>query len=75
MDLVSIIIPTYNRYQYLLNTINSIKIQTYKNIEIIVVNDCSTQRDYYDNNWEDIIFINLKENSKKKIWICMCWLC
>lgn len=46
MDLVSVIIPTYNRFSYLLNTINSIKEQTYKNIEIIIIK-CSTQKEYY----------------------------
>ena len=35
-DKVSVIIPTYNRFQYLLNTIQSVKGQTYSNIEIIV---------------------------------------
>ena len=42
MDKVSVIIPTYNRFHFLLNTITSVKEQTYKNIEIIVINDCST---------------------------------
>ena len=64
MEKVSIIIPTYNRFNYLQNAINSIKNQTYKNIEIIVINDCSTQKEYYDNDWGDIKIINLKENSK-----------
>ena len=67
MDKVSIIIPTYNRFNFLLNTIKSVKEQTYKNIEIIVINDCSTQKEYYEYNFDnDIIIINLKENSKKK---------
>ena len=43
MDKVSVIIPTYNRFHFLLNTIESIKNQTHKNMEIIVVNDCSTE--------------------------------
>lgn len=46
MDKVSVIIPTYNRFKYLLNTIKSIKEQTYLNIEIIVVNDKSTEKEY-----------------------------
>ena len=67
-DLVSVIIPTYNRFKYLLNTIDSIKQQTYKNIEIIVVNDCSTQKEYYDYDWNsiNIKIIHLQENSKQK---------
>ncbi len=68
MEKVTVIIPTYNRFLYLMNTINSVKKQTYKNLEIIVVNDCSTQKDYYEYNWEEngIIIIHLEENSKKK---------
>ena len=68
MEKVSVIIPTFNRFKYLLNTIRSVKEQTYKNLEIIVVNDCSTQKEYYEYNWEEngIIMIHLEENSKQK---------
>ena len=68
MDLVSVIIPTYNRFKYLLNAINSVKNQTYENIEIIVVNDCSKQKQYYDFNWKEygVTMIHLKQNSKDK---------
>ncbi|WP_419885074.1 glycosyltransferase [Paenibacillus sp. B-A-8] len=51
MPLVSVIIPCYNSNKNLLNTINSIKTQEYKNIEIIIVNDGS-------NNLETINTIN-----------------
>ena len=65
VDKVSVIIPTYNRFNYLMNTIRSIKLQTYKNIEIIVVNDCSTQEEYYEYDWNDIKIIHLNTNSKE----------
>lgn len=39
---VSIIIPVYNAKVYLQNTINSVINQSYKNLEIILVNDAST---------------------------------
>ena len=40
--LVSIVIPVYNAEIYLKKCINSILTQTYKNIQIILVNDGST---------------------------------
>jgi glycosyltransferase involved in cell wall biosynthesis len=64
MDKVSVIISTYNRFIYLMNCIKSIQNQTYKNIEIIVVNDCSTDKQYYDYDWNDIKIIHLTKNSK-----------
>ena len=66
MKKVTVIIPTFNRFKYLLHTIESIKKQTYSNIEIIVVNDCSTQKEYYEYNWKanNIKIINLDKNSK-----------
>lgn len=40
--LVSIIVITYNSSKYVLETLESIKAQTYKNIELIISDDCST---------------------------------
>lgn len=66
MDLITVIIPTYNRFKYLCNTIESVKNQSYKNIEIIIVNDCSTQEEYYKTKFEGCIVINLDKNSKAR---------
>ncbi len=41
-ELVSVIIPIYNASKYLGNTIECILNQTYKNLEIILINDGST---------------------------------
>lgn len=67
MDKVSVIIPTYNRFKFLLNTIRSVKEQTYTNIEIIVINDCSDEKEYYEYDWNSngVNIIHLPENSRK----------
>ena len=65
LPLVTVIIPSYNRFKYLLNAIKGVKSQTYKNIEIIVINDCSSQKEYYSHDWQDVKIIHLKKNSSK----------
>lgn len=44
MPLVSVLVPVYNVEKYLDECIDSIEKQTYKNIEVIFVNDGSTDR-------------------------------
>lgn len=39
--LVSIIVVTYNSANYVLETLESTKMQTYKNIELVITDDCS----------------------------------
>ena len=66
MKKVSIIIPVYNSSKYLKECINSVIKQTYKNLEIIIVNDKSTDNSLeIINSFSDkrIIVINLEKNS------------
>lgn len=64
--LISIIIPVYNVEKYICSCIESVLNQTYKNVEIIIINDGSTDRSleiierYSTNN---NVFIVNKENS------------
>ena len=39
--LVSVVVLTYNSSQYVIETLESIKAQTYNNLELIITDDCS----------------------------------
>lgn len=41
-DLISIILPVYNGEKYLHQSISSVLAQTYKNWELLIIDDCST---------------------------------
>lgn len=65
---VSIIVPIYNVEKYIERCIKSILGQTYKNLEIILVNDCSTDKSIeilkkIIKDDERCIYIEKKENS------------
>ena len=60
MDKLSIVIPVYNTEKYLDDCLKSILNQSYKNIELIIVNDGSTDKS------ENIIKKYLKKSDKIK---------
>ncbi len=63
--LVSVVIPSFNRLDYLLRAIESVFNQTYSKTEIIVVNDGSTEEGYLEHKYiKDIKQINLEQNQK-----------
>ena len=53
--LVSVIIHSFDRFQYLLNAIRSIENQTYKNYELILINDDSNEKEYYEYNFPEFV--------------------
>lgn len=56
-DLVSVVVPVYNTEKHLEECIKSLLTQSYKNIEIIIVNDASTDK-------SDIIIRSLEKKYK-----------
>lgn len=67
MPLVTIIIPIYNAEKYLKKCLKSVVNQTYQNLEIILINDLSTDyskhiAEQYVKNYKNIKLINNKIN-------------
>ncbi len=63
--LVSVIIPSYNRFDYLMNALESVQEQKYTNKEIIIVNDCSSDERYYKYNFaKNVTKIDLDRNQR-----------
>ena len=66
---ISVIIPVYNVEQYLGHCLDSVINQTYKNLEIICVNDASTDRsplilEEYSKKDSRIVIVNNAKNSR-----------
>lgn len=69
MPKVSIVLPTYNGMEYIRESIDSILMQTFSDWELIIVNDCSSDKTpdiiaEYVKNDSRIRFINNKLNQK-----------
>jgi len=59
-DTVAIILPNYNNYKFIENTVSSIIKQSYKKWELFIVDDCSEKKTI-------TILKNLKKNKKIKL--------
>ncbi|MDR1544703.1 MAG: glycosyltransferase [Prevotellaceae bacterium] len=66
--LVSVIASCYNQSPYLIETLESIKKQTYKNLQLIMWDDCSTDNSveliekWISDNQVDCVFLKHKKN-------------
>ena len=67
-ELVSVIVPIYNVEPYLRRCLDSLAAQTYQNLQIIMVDDCSTDhgpqiaQEYVDQDPERFILIRREKN-------------
>lgn len=65
--LVSVIVPTLNRYQYLNNVLNDLEKQDYTNLEVIICDQSTpVNYDFYKNRK---LNIRLIEQSEKALWL------
>ncbi|MBR8734935.1 putative teichuronic acid biosynthesis glycosyltransferase TuaG [Fusobacterium necrophorum] len=67
-NLVSIIMPSYNSEKYIEDSIKSVLGQTYKEWELIIIDDCSSDNTIdtikkYSEKYSNIYLIELEENS------------
>ena len=66
-DLVSVIITTHNRLEFLKNALSSVLNQSYNNIEVIIVDSSSNAhtQNFIEEN-ENLIYIHSQINHPKK---------
>ena len=60
---IDIILPNYNSSKFLKQTLNSIIMQTYKNLKLIIIDDCS------DDKTKNILKKYLKDKRIKIFWL------
>ena len=67
--LVSVIVPMYNAEKYIAQCLSSLYRQTFKNFEVVVVDDCSTDnsvdmvKNFQPQIQDRLILKSMKENS------------
>ena len=79
-DLVSVVIPLYNKSEFILDALNSVAAQTFHNWECIIVDDGSTDgskqivQDFvqtHSGNWLLSSQLNMGPSTARNIGICM----
>ena len=66
LPLVAVIVPTLNRYNYLKDVLLDLEVQTYKNFEVVVVD----QSDHFDEEFYTNFSLKIKliQQSDKLLW-------
>jgi glycosyltransferase involved in cell wall biosynthesis len=70
LPMISFVVTSYNYEKYILKTLESIKAQTYRNFEIIIVDDCSNDNsckiieDFISEN-QDLKITLIKQSSSR----------
>lgn len=64
--LISIIIPTLNRYEYLRDVLNDLEIQTYKNFEVILVDQSENFDAAFYEGWK--FQLRFWKQEEKALW-------
>ena len=79
-DLVSVVIPLYNKSEFILDALNSVVAQTFRNWECIIVDDGSTDgskeivQDFvqtHSGNWLLSSQLNMGPSAARNIGICL----
>ncbi len=60
-NFITVVIPVYNGEKYIAKTINSLKQQTYKNFEVLIIEDCS------QDNSVQVIKDNISDDKRFKL--------
>ena len=65
--LVSVVIPTLNRYEYLKGVLADLELQDYQNFEVIVVDQSEPVNHSFYDNWK--LKIQLIKQKEKALWL------
>jgi lipopolysaccharide biosynthesis protein/glycosyltransferase involved in cell wall biosynthesis len=72
--LVSVIIPVYNQEKFIEERINSVLNQTFRDVEIFIIDDCSTDKSYeLIKKYESHPAINIIKNEKNSGSVFLQW--